>query len=677
MLRLTLLPLGLLLALSGCDSKNPADQLGDSSSADTGPVDQNDQDGDGIIDSHEGDGDADADGKVNYDDKDADGDVIRDAVEAGDEDPLTLPVDSDGDGTPDFLDLDSDNNCIPDQVEAGRDDGGAVDSDGDATQDFRDFDNDEDGISDVLEIGSACQTPDTDTDGTPDYMDLDSDGDGIADLYESGIGVFSDVPVDTDTDGIPDYLDLDSDNDGATDAEESGTGGDLNTPPRDTDGDGHADSSDSDSDGDGLTDTVEVTMGTDPYDADTDGDGFSDGGEVTAGTDPLDSTSVVDGIYVEVPERTEIETAFDFELLLERGDIGFIIDTTCSMSGTISAVASEFSQIVTDLVSTLPDAEYAVGGHDDYAYGGFGSPGIDKPYYLMQEVTSDQTAIQNGLNALTTHSGNDGPESGMAALHMAASGMGYDQDCSGTYDSTTDVYPFVADATNPDLDPFGGGGGQWYDSSTVDGGMNGGMGFRDYSLPVIVIADDNYLRDPSSSNPMYNQAPGGCPLDSTEADTVAAFLDIGARLVGVSVNGTLPQPQLISIADQTNSFADLNGDGVADEETVETWSGSSTTFRTTLVTAIQQLVAAVKFSEVTLHVENDPYGFVQSIDPDHYSDLGVEDTGSVLTFTLTFRGTVAATTSDQSYALDLVVLGDDSIEVSRKQIIVVVPGTTH
>ncbi len=678
MLRTFLLPLAVSLAIVGCNpDKDAVDQLDDSSAIDTAPVAQNDADEDSIIDIHEGEGDADGDGLDNFEDKDADGDVIRDAVEAGDTDPLTLPIDSDGDGTADFLDLDSDNNCVPDQTESGRDDGGAVDSDGDGIQDFQDFDNDEDGISDVLEIGTACAAPDSDGDGAADYMDLDSDGDGIADTFESGIGAFSDVPVDTDNDGIADYLDTDSDNDGASDAEEGGTGGNLETEPRDTDNDGHSDASDTDSDGDGLSDTDEVALGTDGYDPDTDGDGFSDGGEVTAGTDPLDSTSVVDGIYVEVPERTEIETSFDFELLLERGDIGFVTDSTCSMGGTLTAMQTEFSQIVTDLASTLPDAEYAVGGHDDYAYGSFGSPGTDKPYYLRQQVTSDLTAIQDGFNAMTTHSGGDGPESGMAGIHMAASGMGYDQDCDGTYDASTDVYPFIADATNPDLDPFGGAGGQYYDSTTVDGGTNGGMGFRDYSLPVIVLATDNYLRDPSSTNGSYNQAPGGCPLDSTEADTVAAFLDIGARFVGVGVNGSLPIAQMTQISIDTNSLADLDGDGVAAEEVVETWSGSSGTFRTTLVTAIQQLVAAVKFSEVTLSVENDPYGFVQSIDPDHYSDLGVEDTGSILTFTLTFRGTVAATTSDQSYALELVVLGDESIEVARKQIIVVVPGTTH
>ncbi len=667
------LSLTLALGAVSCSSKSSTGDDSGVTNADSGPVVQSDQDGDSILDFQEGTDDADGDGLPNDQDKDADGDTIRDAVEAGDTDPLTLPVDSDGDGTPDFLDLDSDNNCIDDATEAGRSDGGAVDTDGDGIQDFRDFDNDGDGISDVQEIGSACENPDTDGDGIPNYMDIDSDGDGIGDKFESGIGPFSAVPIDTDGDGIPDYLDLDSDNDGIPDSEEGGTNGDPTVAPRDTDGDGHPDSSDSDSDGDGLSDSAEVTLGTDPYDPDTDGDGFSDGGEVTAGTDPLDPTSVVDGIYVEVPERTEVETAFDFTLILERGDIGFVTDSTCSMGGTLTAMQSEFSQIVTDLSATLPDAEYAVGGHDDYAFSPYGSVGIDKPYYLRQQVTSDLTKVQDAFNAMTTHSGSDGPESAMAGIHMAASGMGYDQNCDGTYNADTDVLPFTADATNPDLDPFGGRGGEWYDATTVDGGTKGGMGFRDYSLPVIVEATDNYMRDPSAG---YG-SPGGCPLDATEADAVAAFTDLGAKFVGVSVNGTLPKPQMLQISDDTNSLADLNGDGVADEEVVTEWSGSSDTFRTELVTAIQQLVAAIKFSEVTLHVENDPYGFVQSIDPDHYSGLGTSDTGKVLTFTLTFRGTVAATTSDQSYALDLVVLGDDTIEVARKQIIVVVPGTTH
>lgn len=669
-----ILPLTLLLALIGCSGSEKTDDTGagtDSSSADTSPVAQSDLDGDTIIDVQDGEEDADGDGKGNLDDGDADGDVILDSVEAGDNDPLTMPFDSDADGTADFLDLDSDENCIPDTVEAGRTDGSAVDTDTDGVYDFADPDNDGDLMLDSVEAGSCDGTLDSDGDGTPDALDTDSDNDGIGDVFESGVTTFDPNARDQDGDGTADYLDTDSDNDGISDSDEGGTGGDITTAPRDTDGDGLPDSSDADADGDGLTDDVELTVGTDPYDVDTDGDGYSDGGEVAAESDPLDPGSIIDGIYVEVAERTTLEQEFEFELILEMGDIGYIVDTTGSMGGTISAINSEFSQIVTDLSATLTDAAYAVAGHDDYAYGGFGSAGIDKPYYLVQQMTTDLTAVQNGLRTMTTHSGGDGPESGTEAIYQAASGIGYDQNCNGNYDSSTDVVPFLADAS----DPYGGTGGEWYDASTVGGGIAGGMGFREYSLPVIVLATDNYMRDAESTNRTYNSVPGGCPQDAGMSDAVAAFTDLGARFVGISVNGSTPYPQMVDFAYSTNSLADLDGDGVAAEPVVQTWSGSSSEFRTTLVTAIQQLVAGIRFSRVDLQVDGDPYGFVTSIDPSYYEDLGVEDSGTILTFTLSFRGVVAATTEDQLYRLTLNVLGDSSILVAQKEIIVVVPGT--
>jgi hypothetical protein len=668
------LSLLLALALAGCDA--PKDGTADDSGTDTdaadtdGVVTQDDADGDTIIDLHDGTDDADGDGKPNYQDRDADGDTIRDAVEAGDEDPATLPVDSDGDGVADYLDTDSDGNCIDDSIEAGRTDGGAVDSDGDGVRDFQDTDNDDDGIPDTAEV-DGCAVTDTDGDGTGDYLDNDSDGDGIADSFEGGTTTFSDDPVDTDGDGTPDFRDSDSDGDGISDRDESGTDGNPSVEPRDTDGDGRYDYADTDADGDSLSDADELVSGTDPYDSDTDGDGFSDGGEVTAGTDPLDSTSVIDGIYVEVPERTTVEENFDFELNIEMGDIAFVIDTTCSMGGTISAVASEFSQIVTDLGTVLPDAAYGVGAHDDYPADGHGSPGIDKPFYLRQQVTTDLTAVQTAFSGLTTHSGGDGPESGTEALYQSASGAGYDLDCDGTYDSTLDVYPFLADPG----DPFGGTGGEWNDSSTVGGGTVGGFGFREYSLPVVVLASDNYLRDPESSNSYYNSTPGGCPIDAGMSDAISAFLNIGAYFVGVSVNGTTGYPQMITFSDATGSLADLDGDGVANEEVVETWSGSNAAFRTTVVNAITQLVAGVRFSRVDISVDGDAYGFVTAIDPSYYEGLGAEDSGTILSFTLTFRGTVAATTEDQLYRLTLNVLGDSSILLDSLDIIVRVPGT--
>ncbi|MBM4390915.1 MAG: hypothetical protein FJ090_07310 [Deltaproteobacteria bacterium] len=666
-----LLPFSLLFAL-GCPGDDAKEDSGpvDSGGDDAFVVEQNDADADGILDIHEGEDDADGDGTPNFEDTDSDGDGLNDKKEAGDDDVATLPVDSDGDGVADYLDEDSDNNCVKDGKESN--DSYSTDTDGDGSPDHVDSDNDGDGIPDLEEIG-ACEKPDTDGDGTPDYMDQDSDGDGIGDSFEGGTTEFNDEPRDSDGDGIDDYLDSDSDNDGISDGDEGGTGGNLAQEPRDTDGDGKYDFQDTDADGDALSDADELLMGTDPYDDDTDGDGYSDGGEYTAGTDPLDASSVIDGIYVEVQERTTVEEEFEFELSIQRGDVGFIIDTTCSMGGTITAIASEFNTLVGELESVLPDAAYAVTGHDDYAYGSFGSPGSDKPYYMRQQITTDTSLVQTGFASLSTHSGADGPESGTEAIYQAASGAGYDQDCDGSYDTSTDVMPFIASAT----DPFGGGGGEHYDSSTPDGGVLGGMGFREYSLPVVVLAGDNYLRDSESSNGMYNGTPGGCPIDAGMSDAETAFLDLGAYFVGVSVNGTTGYPQMYDFAEAIGSYADLDGDGVAAEPVVETWSGSNAEFRETLVNAITQLVAGVRFERVDLSVDGDTYGFVQSIEPEYYEGLGADDEGMILTFTLTFRGVVAALTEDQLYVLSLNVLGDQSILLDTLDIVIVVPGQEY
>jgi hypothetical protein len=75
-----------------------------------------DADMDGILDVDEAVGDHDYDGVDDRFDRDADGDRIPDAVEAGDDDPLTPPVDADEDGIPDFLDRDADGDCVDDRV---------------------------------------------------------------------------------------------------------------------------------------------------------------------------------------------------------------------------------------------------------------------------------------------------------------------------------------------------------------------------------------------------------------------------------------------------------------------------------------------------------------------------------------------------------------------------------
>lgn len=664
----------LLLALvSGCTVGGSG---GDGSSP--ALVSWKDEDGDTILDLDEGyvdpaeargdsaedagvSIDSDEDGTPDFQDLDSDEDGIEDIIEAGDDDVITLAWDSDLDGTPDFRDLDSDDNCIPDSEE------GSKDSDKDDVGNYADLDDDGDGILDTIEIGADCAMLDSDADGTADYRDEDSDGDGVDDIHEAGTSAWEANPRDLDGDGTPDYLDQDSDGDGFSDTDESGGG----KNPADTDGDGMWDGADTDADGDGITDATEATYGTDRLNPDSDGDGFTDGAELAAGTNPADSNSVIEGIYVTVEERTTVEKGFEFTLSVSQGDIGFLLDTTCSMSSTLSSMSSEFSQIVSQLSSQLPDAQYGVATFDDYNYGGFGTNG-DKIYALMKPITTSTSAVQSTLSSLGIHNGVDGPEGGMEALYQALTGAGYDMNCNSSYDSTKDARPFIASGS----DPFNGGGGQNYDSSVPGIGTGGGMGFRPYALPIVVYVTDNYMRDPDSTNRAYNDSPGGCPIDAGSDDVVAAAQAINATLIGISVSGTTPKSQMEDLATRTKSYADTDGDGAADDKLVFTWSGSSSSLRTTIVSAISDLVDSVQFSEVVLEVEGDDYGFVKSISPESYA-LSSSANGQKLDFDLTFRGAVAAADTDQTYKLTLNVLGDGTVLLDTLDIYVLVPGRSY
>jgi hypothetical protein len=671
--------LALALIALGCLAPSCNDKPGDDTSDDTsgdslGPIDYDDADGDLIMDIHEGlpTDDRDGDGTPNYLDTESDGDTINDRIEAGDRDPYTLPIDSDGDSIPDFLDFDSDNNGISDLDEKNGTGDGPGDSDGDGIYDYCDPDNDGDGILDVIEIGDNAATPlDTDGDGIPDYMDTDSDGDGIGDKWEAGTTEWEDDPVDSDGDGTPDYLDQDSDDDGIPDSEEGGVSDGV-TEPRDTDGDGLYDFQDLDADGDGLTDADELAIyGTDPYDPDSDGDGQSDGAEVLAETDPLDPTSVIEGIYVEVPERTDAEEDFNFELSIQMGDVAFLIDTTGSMGSTANAMAAEFGNIVTGLETVIEDMAYGFADFDDYCCCGYGS-GADRPFILQQAVTTDLTLVQTALNNCPNHSGGDGSESSMEALYQGMTGAGYDHNCDHSFTTSTDVKPFIASAS----DPFGGTGGEWYLPTTPDGGTRGGFGFREYALAILIYATDYDMRDPDNGYP----SPGGCPQDAGSSDVVAALAALGGYIIGVHVNNytMAGEYQMIDLAQRTGSYADLDGDGAADDELVLRWAGSSNPdFRNSIISAVQQLVDSVVFERVELQIEGDTYGFVTDITPPYYENIDPDSVEDGLDFTLTFRGVVAATTEDQLYRLTLNVLGDGTTLLDSYDILVVVPGTSY
>jgi len=627
-----------------------------------------DSDGDTIADQDEGQADVDGDGIPNDADDDSDGDGLSDRDEAGDGDPGTPPIDSDGDGVPDFLDQDSDGNGVPDAVE------GSDDSDGDGLADAIDPDNDGDGIPDQDEIGDTPGAPlDSDGDGIPDFMDLDSDGDGIDDEVEGA--------DDLDEDGIPSYLDDDSDGDNLSDAEELGP--DPNAP-LDSDADGYPNFLDSDSDNDGISDRDEPGFGgyaTSRIDRDTDNDGFTDLAEIEAGSDPTVADDHSEwqenyGFYSELQPRAETTLTVPFTPEILHADVLFLLDTTCSMQGVLNAMAGNFSDVVSGV--TIPDVAFGVAEFDDYVYTNLGywqsHNGIhptfpyDKPFRLTQQVTTNISLVGSALSSLGIRDGGDLPESAIEGLYQAASGRGYDLDCDLSYDLETDVHPFHAIPAGPGMDAFHGNEPGVYDSGVPGTGYIGGSGFRDGSLPVLVYTTDTYMRD--SDQPMAYSLPPLCGSPAGASDVVASVADIGAKLIGIGVEGsagntTSPISQMTSLATQTGSLADIDGNGTLEPLVFQ---GSSSATVANVIAGVEALANSAEF-DLSLSVDDSPYGFVTGISPSVVAGVSV---GTTVTFELTMLMSVPQTQSDQVFVFPMQVIGDGSSVLAEWQLVLLV-----
>ncbi len=505
-----------------------------------------DEDGDFISDVDEGRAqnvDTDGDGTADYLDDDSDGDGVPDSREAGDADASTQVPDSDGDGARDFRDTDSDDNGRTDAVD------GTQDHDADRVPDFADLDDDGDELPDVVELGSDASNPvDSDGDSTPDYRDADSDGDMIRDAHE--------LQTDGDTDGIPAYLDWDSDADCRSDRLEAGDE-DLATEPIDSDGDGGGDFIDLDSDGDGLLDQLEdlncngVLDGgeSSPRAADTDLDGTTDLVEVIAGTDPTNPADnpQANGDFVFVmpfmaPPTPAVDT-LDFSSSITQADVFFLMDTTGSMGGVIANLRSSLSTITAALSVDIPDIGVGVGGYDDFPISPYGGAG-DQPFYLRHRVMTVATApglasVQAQVNSLSTHWGNDGPESAWEGLHQVATGV-------GTGVGGASVAAFDPATAHPAVPPAG--------ESTGD---IGGVGFRSGSLPIVVIMTDIHNHN-SESFPGDNYSFGGAAMRSS---AVAEAMVLGAQVIGVTTSSANARTDMLYAANTTGAIVPPAGWG--------------------------------------------------------------------------------------------------------------------
>lgn len=408
---------------------------------------------------------------------------------------------------------------------------------------------------------------------------------------------------------------------------------------------------DEDADRDGLSNGDERVAGSDPCAPDSDRDGVLDIAELRYGGDVWDPEVGVED-YIKV-QRTRGRFGIDvpFQLTLQRADIFFLLDATGSMQGLLDDLAGGFRRLVTALAPALPDSAYGVAIYRDYAFGGMGTAGIDKPFEMIQQMRPDVDAVHAALRGLQATGGGDGPESAMEALYQTLTGRGYDQDCDQIYDPDVDVPPFEA----RDGDPFSGTAPPAIEERLP--GKLGGAGFRNGALKLIVYGTDAPLRDPDAGH----ATPGGCPQDAGRQAVIDAAAAINARLIAIDVRGGAEA--------QMNSLAMATGSVDAD--------GQPMIVRGALVEGLIDVVGrhlgAAEFEQIRAEVARDDLGISQAIAPEVIGPVTAAQLIEPISFRLEIDARAARNDAWQLSVLEVVMITDDGLELARRRFLIELP----
>ncbi len=222
-------------------------------------------------------------------------------------------------------------------------------------------------------------------------------------------------------------------------------------------------------------------------------------------------------------------------------DVFFLMDTTGSMFGSITNLASALSSVIVPGVQAeVADSQFGVGAFEDFPVGLHGSPagsdcgrgGVstpDQPFHLFQAITADVAATQTGISRLRTATGPigcgaDWPESGIEAIYQAATGEGL---------SGPGLTSVPANQTGV-----------------------GGVAFRAGTMPVIVQISDAMMHGPGETGVCSSTGESAgydgtvTPAAHSRAQAKTALANICARVVGVAAI----QP---SLSAECSSQADL------------------------------------------------------------------------------------------------------------------------
>src|SRR4051794_23591215 len=97
-------------------------------------------------------------------------------------------------------------------------------------------------------------------------------------------------------------------------------------------------------------------------------------------------------------------------------DVMFVVDTTGSMEDALDEARDEIYDAMTQIGGAVPDVQFGVGQVRDYSYYGVSN---DRPWDVVQPVTSDRDAVSEAIYDLSAYGGGDDPEAYSRALYEA------------------------------------------------------------------------------------------------------------------------------------------------------------------------------------------------------------------------------------------------------------------
>ncbi len=294
---------------------------------------------------------------------------------------------------------------------------------------------------------------------------------------------------------------------------------------------------------------------------DQDEDGVADALENALGSDSLDPddrpdeevTILVPFGEPPIPESVEATATAG----VARADVAILLDTTGSMLGTTSRIQPALNGLVTALAGEVDDIAFGAAGYGDFPYYDGRNSHYDVPFYVVHRIMTavteagraslfDAFGFRNIIDGLgpwfSVMRGGDEPEQGWEALRQLATGVGIAYpDANGV---PTAVPPFDPATAHPVTPPPG---------ETV--GTNGGLGFRDDSLPIVLMITDTTHHDGGDA--------GTTPVTATQAVAVAELDAIGARVVGLRawLGASHADLEAIAIATDARVAPDVWGTG--------------------------------------------------------------------------------------------------------------------